>query len=295
VSVKSAIIHSLDLPQNHTDLLLVLSTTDSSATELLKKTSVSNGRIYKILSELESLGLITKKTPSTRGQAIYSLEPFASHIQAYLQHNFRTHSQKISAIINSLDSLDSSDSIEVVHGSKADFDHHIENFLYQASWIKILHKHTSLPWFLYCFDEAIFFTIRHAISHTRPTGSSSLRSELLLKRQAYLDTYAAKPVEHIMSRQSFVQYQAILKKNDLRIDLKAQLKKYPRVKIFVIDKLHNPFSTYISPHMVIQPLFFPSRTDRLLLLQGKEITATYQDYFTKYQQDAKPINSYGTV
>ena len=289
MSTKSAIIQSLELPQNYTDLLLALCTADSTAADLLQRTKVSNGRIYKILSELETLGLVTKTLTSTSKQATYSISPFTDHIQSYLQHQFRDQSQKTASIIKSLDSLDRTDSVEVIHGTKADFDHHIENFLYQASWVKILHKHTSLPWFLYCFDEDIFFKFRHILSHTRHTGSSSLRSELLLKRQAYLDAYATKPVEHIMSRQSYLQYQAILKKNHLLVDLPSQLKKYPGIKIYLIDKLHNPFSTYVSESSVIQPLFFPSHTDRLLLLSGPEISATYTDYFGKYLEDAKPL------
>lgn len=299
MSTKSAIIHSLELPQNHTSLLLALSTTSSTAADLLKQTKVSNGRIYRVLSELESCGLVTKTNPTSRGQAIYSMTPFTKHIQAYIQYTFRVQAQKSSSVISSLDSLESSDSIQVIHGTKADFDHHIENFLYQASWIKILHKHTSLPWFLYCFDEEIFFKIRSAISHSRPIGSSALKSDLFLKRQAYLDTYATKPVEHIMSRQSFLDYLKTINKifdkstaKKVIQDIQLQFKKHPQVKIHLIDKLHNPFSTYISEHTVIQPLFFPSRTDRLLVLEGREITATYQDYFSKYLEDSKILGKF---
>lgn len=292
MSTQTSIIDSLNLPQNHTDILLALIPHDATAAQILAKTKVSNGRIYRLLSELEDLGLISKNTPSGRGQATYSLHPFADHIHTYLQHLFRSQSQKMSSIINSLDALDRPDTIEVVHGSKADFDHHIENFLYRATWIKILHKHTSLPWFLYCFEEDSFLKIRALISHSRPTGSSSLKAELLLKRQAYLDAYQDKSVVHIMSHAALTEYLTLLKKNHISLDLKSNLKQYPHVQIYVIDKLHNPFSTYISEHTVLQPLFFPTRTDRLLLLEGKEITATYQDYFQKYLEDSTPIEKF---
>jgi len=94
-----------------------------------------------------------------------------------------------------------------------------------------------------------------------------------------------------MSRAALTEYLAVLKKHDLKNDTLGQLKAHPNVKIYVIDKLHSPFSTYFSEHTVIQPLFFPTRTDRLLLLEGKEITATYQDYFAKYLEDSTPIQT----
>jgi len=292
MSTKSSIITSLNLPQNHTDILIALAVKDLSASNLLKQTTVSNGRIYKILAELETTGLITKIIPPTRGQAIYSMSPFTTHIQNYLSQNFKTQSLHLSTIVNSLDALNTQDSIEIIHGTKADFDHHIENFLYASKNIKILHKHTSLPWFLYCFDEEHFFKIRDIISHSRHTGSSSIRTELLLKRQAYIDAYSHKSVTHIMSHSALTEYQHQLKRNKINLDLRSLLNKYPNVEILVIDKLHNPFSTYISENSVIQPLFFPTQTDKLLLFSGSEITTTYHDYFAKYLEDSKHIEKF---
>lgn len=292
MSTKSSIIASLNLPQNHTDILTYLATIDATAKDILKHTTVSNGRIYRILSELESKLLITKIIPPARGLALYSMSPFATHIQNYLNQNFKIQSQNMSSIINSLDGLDAQDSIEIIHGTKADFDHHIENFLYSAKHVQILHKHTSIPWFLYCLDQDNFFKIRNIISHSRHTGSSSNKAELLAKRDAYIDIYSKKPVTHIMSHSALVEYQQQLKTHKINIDLPTLFKKYPHVKIFVIKKLHNPFSTYISHNNVLQPLFFPTLTDKLLLLSGHEITATYQDYFNKYKEDSKPITSF---
>lgn len=279
MTTKSSIINLLNLPRPETDILLYLSQHNATAKDILKNTTISNGRIYNLLSNLESLGLISKTSGK---QAIYSMQSFSQNIQKFLESSFKNFSQNQSLITQSLVSLEDTIQTDIIYGTKEDFDAQIAKMLDEAKWLKIIHKHVSLPWFLYCHDEKNFFKVRNTITKTRTTGSSANKYNLLLKRAAYLRAYSTKPVEHIMLLDTFKKYSKHL---DLPA-LKKNLKKFPKTKIYLLNKLHNPFSTYISDKQVLQVLFFENKQDRILKLSGKPIISTFIDYFNKYKEDS---------
>ncbi len=267
--------------QNHTDILLTLAKHDATAQEILTQTSVSNGRIYRLLGELEQLGLIDKKPGK---QAVYSLGDLHLHITKFLNHSHQQFNLKQQQLLDSLQELTNPLQIQILSGNHEDFDNQIINFLDTAKSVQILHKHVSLPWFFYLHHEQTFFDIRSEIKKSRSIGSSANKTNLLLKRAAYLRAYQSKPVTHLMQRATALDF--FKKHPTFKKDIIAKLKAYPKTKILLLPELHNPFSTYISNQEVLQVMFFPSRTDRILKLTGQEIIEVYQDYFARYSDSA---------
>lgn len=291
MSSKTSIIHQLsqnfNLSKNQTDILLLLCQKDLTAAQILKNSKVSNGRIYRLLTELVSLGLIDKIITSDK-TATYSMKNFTGNIHNFLDTTFTSSSQKISDISKLLSNLNDHTEAQVIYGSKKEFDLHIIDMLNTSRNIKILHKHQSLPWFLYLHDEQKFLKVRNLISKKRSTGSSPNIPDLLLKRSAYLKAYQKCSFCHIFSQNTFEEYKKVL---DLGL-LKSNLKNYPNVQLYIIKNMTNPFSTYISDNLVLQPLFFDHKSNRILKLRGQDLTSTYSDYFEKYKQDSTSLSTY---
>ncbi|MBU0569550.1 hypothetical protein KKB40_02090, partial [Patescibacteria group bacterium] len=166
----------------------------------------------------------------------------------------------------------------------------------EAKWVKIIHKHISHPWFLYPENENNFFKIRDRISQIRITGSSPNKHNLLHKKQAYINLYQDKKVEHIMLKQTLEDFFDLVEnvlgkteKDKLVSETLKKLSKQHSVNIYVMDKLFTPFSTYITDRQVLIPLFFVNKKHRLLIMQGEEIIKTYRDYFEEYKKEGQEI------
>jgi len=292
MSTKTQIINALsqnfNLSPNQTDILLLLCQKDQTASDILKNSTISNGRIYRLLSELTNLGLIDKIISPDNKTSLYSLKNFSGNIQAFLEHSLSVSSQKHFQITTLLSQLDHHLEAQVIYGSKKEFDLHIINLLNTGKTVKILHKHQSLPWFLYAFDDNTFKTVRHIISQTRIFGTSPSPLDQQIKRNAYIKAYQKINFYHIFSKETFKRFKPHL---DIK-SIQSNLKKYPHVKLFIIDKLNNPFSTYIGDNTVLQPLFFENKTNRILKLQGQDLISTYNDYFDKYLEDSVSLISF---
>jgi predicted transcriptional regulator len=287
------LISLYNLRKNHADILQVLFKKNLNADQILNKTSVSSGRIYRLLKELETMGLIEKKEGKP---AKYSTHNFANKVRNFLQFSFNESISKQASMNSLLTSFDENIAAKMILGSKAKYDAQLAQMFKMAKWIKIVHKESSFPWFIYLQNKSQFIKIRGRIGNYRRIGSAAEKESLLFKRQAYLDLYQEKPVEQIMSQQAYNQYLAMLedlfgekgRQKFIKI-LLARFKDSPQVKIYVLKNIYNPFSTYISDSRVLQFFFFKKKQNKLLKMTGQPIVETYADYFEKYQHDAKDI------
>ncbi|MEK7168694.1 MAG: helix-turn-helix domain-containing protein [Patescibacteria group bacterium] len=276
------------LTDNQKDILKFLSQFEATAEEIVKKTTVSNGRIYKILREFELWGIIDK---SKGKPSIYGMKNFSLNIRNFLDNKLKKNMESQKQIISGLTEIDSSSKVSVLSGSNKDFDIEIINMFNQAKNIKILHKHISLPWFLYCFfREDDFLKIRDLIAKTRVTGSSREKFDLLQKRNAYLEIYKNKKIEQIMLKKILIDYLKLLNKYQIKL-IKENIRTHPNVKIYVLDNLNTPFSVYLSDREVLMPIF-TKKQNRMIKMQGKEYISIYEEYVESFTKGARVISDF---
>ncbi len=280
-----------DLSDNKRDILILLAKGDMTPAEILANSSVSNGRIYAVLAQLEETEIITKIPGKP---AVYTMGDFVISIRNFLNWSFGKHIEAKTKVTDALAALQERTDIETLMNSKERYDSEIESMLKSAKWIKLIHKHISLPWYLYSYlPEKDFLKVRQEIAKTRLIGSSNEVKNLLAKRDAYLETYKTKSVEHIMLRESFEKYMAMLTKlfgdkkaKNTVLEIKTRLLGDKNVKVYVLEKLFTPFSTYISDKEVIIPMFFEKKQNRMLKMRGIEVIKTYTDLFEEYKSGA---------
>lgn len=284
------------LKKNYFVILESLLEKDLTAEEILKKTSVSSGRIYRLLKELETMGLI-EKIPGK--PAFYSNRNFPKKVRNFLSYSFDHQVNKQIGINNLLNSFEEGTNAEIIYGSKEKYDLEILEILKSGKWVKILHKDLSFPWFIYMHDEEKFLKIREKIKQSRIIGSSGKKENLLQKRQDYFETYQIKPIEHIMSYEAFENYVKMLKdlfgeggRKKFLQELLIKFQEKPNVKVRVLKFLYNPFSVYLTSDQVFLVFFFEKKENRILKLTGTEIVETYEKFFDRYWKNSEDIITY---
>lgn len=289
----SLIAKKQKLAKNEIDILEVLLQKSATAKEILKKTRVSTGRVYPLLKELEEKGLIEKRSTNP---AVYSADNFPEKIKNFLNYSFDQLVHTQSEINNALSELEDKLETKIIRGTRAQFDYEIIKMLKEAAWIKIIHKHVSYPWFIYAHNKESFLKIRKAIKKMRLIGSAPEKQNLLLKRDAYLEAYRKKDFEHIMLKNTFEEFKDVItnllgKKEGKTFleNLHERLRKQKNVKIYLLEKLYTPFSTYLTDKQVLIPMFFRNKENRMIILRGKEIIQTYKDYFEGYKKEGEEI------
>lgn len=273
------------LTDNQKDILKLLSQDDATAEVILKKTSVSSGRVYKILREFESWGIVDK---SSAKPSVYSMKNFSLKIRNFLDFRLKLNLESQNKIISSLSEIETVNKVNVISGTKKEFDIEIINTFNQAKWVKILHKHISLPWFLYAFfDEEKFLKIRELISKKRVTGSSPDKFDLLQKKKSYLELYKNKEVEQTMLKETLLDFLKLLEEKDIKI-IKENLRTHQNVKINVLENLNTPFSVYLTDKNVLMPIFTKDQ-NRMIKMQGKEYVEIYEEYLSSFIKGSRNI------
>lgn len=290
---KLAIIDELTesylLTDNQKKILQFLTTIDADAETILKVTRVSSGRIYSILGELEDIGVIDK---SSKKPSIYSMKNFSNNIRSFLDKKLKQNLESQNKILAGLAEYETESKIGVISGTNKEFDMQIISSFSQSTWVKILHKHISLPWFLYVFfDDDDFLKVRQIIAKQRLVGSSTDKFDLFNKRDAYLDLYNNKKVEQIMLKSTLLDFLKLISDDQKNI-IKKNLVSHSNVKIHVLESLNTPFSIYLTNKEVLMPVFTAKKQNRMIKMQGSEYVDIYRNYFDSFVVDSTPIQEF---
>ncbi|MBD3362370.1 hypothetical protein GF362_01485 [Candidatus Dojkabacteria bacterium] len=292
LAILKQLTKSYNLKNNYFEILKELLEKDLSAVEILERTSISSGRIYGLLAELEDLHLVDK----IHGKpAIYTLEKFDDNIRNFLQHTYGSFVAKQTEISNMLSVLSDQINISIGYGDE-NINAELRRMYKECKWAKILHKERGYPWFLIIDNEEQFFKIRHKIRTSRLAGSPKNKVKLLLKRESYRKAYKNKQMDHIMSREAFNRYVNMLEElfgKDVRKQIiqrvYSKLKDNSRITIQVQKNSSNPYSIYITDKMVLIALLFQRQENRYIKMTGGEIIKSYKGIFEKYIQNTESI------
>jgi sugar-specific transcriptional regulator TrmB len=281
--------------KDETEVITYLSKTKAPANKILSNTSVSTGRIYSVLRDLENSGLIVKQGFKP---AMYSMEPFRTCVENFLDYKLRNVTKSQQEVLNAVSEIESQTSAEVIHGSKKDFDMDIIRMYASCKWLKLVNKESGIPWFLYAhLPEEDFLKVRSAMEKERVVGSSGQKFDLLQKRASYLEIYEKKKVEHVMHPETLKNFVKMLnhlftQKSTLYLEeIDKKLKKNTNVQIFMTTSLNTPFSVYVTDKEVLMPIFTKKSQERMVKLSGRDFIEIYSDYFDNFKKNSSRLLS----
>ncbi|MBN1162880.1 hypothetical protein JXA34_04025 [Patescibacteria group bacterium] len=291
--VIELLLQKYSFSKDEKKILLMLCERSASAPEILANTTVSSGRIYKILGKLEEIGVVVREGVKP---SIYSMEPFQDCINKFLEFKLKEETQSQGDILNLISKIDRSANAEVIQDTKKRFDMEIINMNTSCAWLKLIHKDGGIPWFLYAFfPEESFFKVRNHMVRQRVIGSSAVEFDLLQKRRSYLELYEKADVEHIMQTKDLDKYTKDLEEifgkdtPDYIKQINKNLKSHSKVKIYLVEHMISPFSVYIYDKEVIMPIFTNRNQNRMVRMSGNEFVDIYLDYFLSFRKTAQKI------
>lgn len=289
------LVKTYNLKKNYNDILSCLLKKNLTAEEILDRTTVSSGRIYQLLKELENLNLIDKISGKPN---IYSCKDFPDKIRQFLEHKFNISTRKQTLIQNKINDFRTSPEITVIDARKK-FDYELKRLYTPAKWLKVSHQHKTLVWFLYIWDESLFFTVRNALLNIRPIASLPYKKNLLAKRKLYMQLYNQIPVSQIMSLESFEQFLTILNKNydknkriELLESLLRKLENKTNVELKILENSTIPSSTYITDREAMRTFHFSEKDHKIIKFKGQSIIKTFVDEYEEYKKYTKSLKTY---
>lgn len=293
---KKKLLNSLfsqfDFNKNQKDILLTLEKGDFTAEEILRNTTVSSGRIYSVLGELEKMKLITKKPGKP---AIYSLKNFSNKVEKYLELKFNQEIKNQERITKLVNQVENRNEIKIIEG-EGNWDFQVRKLYKESKWTKSIHKYLNFAWFLYIWDKSIFLKFREKIQKERIFGSDPSYPELMAKKEMYLEHYKEKNVEQVINTRAlsiFLKYLSecidLEKQTEYIKLLLEKFNKYKKTKIYVTDTLYLPYSTYISDKGVLMTFHFTKGEQKILSMTGESISESFINVFNEFKSNSHEV------
>jgi predicted adenylyl cyclase CyaB len=260
-----------------------------NAKEIAKLANINSGRIYEYINKLVTLNLVKKS----------SKRPYTYFIDDINESIIRFTKNKIDDLVriqsNMLEYIDKKEQpfFERIDSSSAFTKNHVSMVSEDNNSFKYISLHKSFPYLLYPFDKENFVKLRKAITKDRNTITNSKTGEILLIRQAYIDSCEKmKNIEAIFEMNSFLHHIKIIKSlgNEFfeiwRESIIKQMKKY-NIKVYVLNE-YIPFQIDVSLNKV-NVCFRYEEIISGIVIQEENMVKLYNKVFDQYKQRAQNI------
>jgi sugar-specific transcriptional regulator TrmB len=286
--------NAFNLKKNHILILQLLSSEECTADEICDRTGIPKGRIYNLLNELIDMHLIERRKGVP---AVYNMNKPTERILDFLKYDFSNEVRKQTKIISLLEKKTRVERVEIMNDNKT-YDYNIIAQLVDAKWVKVVHRESSLAWFIQPRDEKEFWEVREEINKRRRAATSPSRDLSLLKYRAYLEVYKEKDIEQIMCKSAFDSYVEILrglygdsKVKEWSKNLLKDLDTHKNVKLYVQESEFSVFNTHISDRGVLLVLLFRDEISGMRII-GKRTSDLYERYFEELKTHSEPMEKY---
>lgn len=267
--------------------ITLLNHNNINAKEIAKLSNISSGRIYEYINGLVELGLITR---SSKRPFVYSIDDINESIIRFTKNKIDSLTKSQSEILEHIDKKEQP-FFERINDSSGFTKNHVKMVSEDEGSFKYISLHRSFPYLLYPFDKESFVKLRKAITKDRNTITNSKIGEILLIRQAYIDSCEKKKnIEAVFELKSFLHHVKIIKSlgseffEHWRKSVLQQMRKY-NIKVYVLNEF-VPFQIDVTLNKV-NVCFRYEEIISGIVIHEKNMVKLYNKVFDQYKQRAQ--------
>lgn len=283
-----------NLKKNHIIILKLLSAEDCTADEICERTTIPKGRVYNLLNELINMRLIVREKGVP---AVYSMKNPEDRVLDFLRYDFNREVEKQNRLLSLLQEKSKADRLDLITNN-VEYDYNLVALMSRAQFLKTIHRHLSISWFIQPRDEQEFWELRQEINRKRRAATTPAKEISILKYRTYMKLYREKPVEQIMTKEALDMYVSIYTEMYGKEKLSAwakeileDLEKQKNVRLYILDTISSVFNTYISDKEVLSIVIFRGEVSGIDVM-GERVADLYNKAFEEMKSRAQPLQKY---
>jgi len=286
------------LRKNHILILDALTKDDYTAEALVKDTGIPMGRIYEFLNDLLEMKLIEKKPGYPAG---YTIGDLNQRVLDFARHQTDVVIAKEQKLVSLIETEKETEQTNYISG-KEELAYETIRLYTKGRTIKSITKRETVADILYPLDRDRFIKLRNYFGKKTKERGAIFKGGADKMRTMLFDTtkdaiISGKKISYIMDRHSIDHYLNLVyqlgekEAKEILDTAKAQLKKYPNVKLRIIDE-DLPLSIVLIDDRTVFLRFVHLDAPVGIRIDSKKVTNFYSQFFDELFSRAKPVEPY---